>query len=87
MCKSLVYAHERELRVATWPMPQFDSDTRRLKAPPGFFVHLELESLVPSLVVSPLAPSWFEDVVRSAIARYGLDFAIRRSLASAEPIY
>lgn len=77
--KSLSYAHENEVRAVYWNIPGFDATSHQLIHPLGLFVPVKPESLVSDIIVSPLAPSWFEPLVRSAVEQYGLTLTVTRS--------
>jgi hypothetical protein len=68
-------------------LPGFDMTTGQLIHPAGLFVPVNLQALITEMVVSPLAPAWFERLVRSVIERYGSSFAITPSLTSRNAVY
>jgi len=77
MSKSVVYNHESEVRAI------FLSGS----GPLGRTIPVDLQKLVSAVMVSPLAPSWFEDVVKRTIEAAGLSFPIIRSLAAGPPVF
>ena len=83
--KSVSYRHESEVRAVYWNVPRVT--TAGPVNPPGLFVPVDLRALVTDIVVSPLAPDWFEAVVRSASEKYGFLFAITPSLTSRDAVH
>ena len=69
------FEFERELRIiAVGPKP--------------FNLPVDLGCLVQAVYVAPGAQQWFEDAIRSLLARYGLgQVQVRRSDLSKDPIY
>jgi hypothetical protein len=59
-----------------------DAKDRRKR---GHYVACDLDRLIERVVVSPTAPSWFADLVRSVTHRYGFDFRIEDSELGREP--
>jgi len=94
MCKSLAYRHENELR-AIFAAPIVVRSTHgdapdqatRVDGAPGIEVQVDLNNLVSSVVVSPLSPSWFVDVVRHACEKYSLKAPIETSIVAITPIH
>ncbi|WP_176969676.1 DUF2971 domain-containing protein [Nitrosomonas sp. Nm33] len=75
------YEYERELRVLLinerFPEPL---------APPELYVDVNLDILLDAIVLSPTAPSWFENVVRNVAGSY-IDRIARSAMAQPRPIY
>jgi hypothetical protein len=82
--KSVTYTHENELRAAFGWIPLI-TEPPDTDFPAGHFIPVDLQKLVAGVVVSPLAPAWFEGVVRSAFEHYGFSFSVQRSLMSVDP--
>jgi hypothetical protein len=85
MCKSVAYQHETELRAVFADF--FKLGEKREEAPAGHFVDIDLSRLVQAVIVSPLAPDWFEGVMRSTCARFGFNFDITTSSVFMPPIF
>ena len=83
LCKSVAYQHESEIRAVFADLPGGMGGTGRL----GFFVPVDLSSLVDNVTISPLSPSWFHDVVQQTCQRFGFDFKITSSIVGASPIF
>lgn len=92
MHKRLAFQHEREVRgiIREAAVPH---DTARwrfaatIPAPAGRQVRVDLSALIDSVTVSPLAPSWFADLVRSLIGKLGHDIRIELSEISGNPLF
>ncbi len=55
--------------------------------PAGELVRVSLSTLIDAIHVSPVAPPWFADLVRSVCARYRLDKPVVQSSLADEPVY
>jgi hypothetical protein len=73
--KGSFYQYENELRLLHWPGDiepnDFDAFNAMRFPEGGIFVEVDLNDLINEVVVSPLAPQWFFDVVRSVLMAYG----------------
>src|SRR5438477_11111373 len=80
--KRLSYAHEREVRAM---MLHFEIPDL---VPPdtGMNVECDLSALIQGVYVSPESPSWFADVVRSVMTKYGLDMELTHSDLASDPV-
>lgn len=78
--KSDVYKHESELRALF-----LDLGGGEVAA--GIEVIVDLSALVQAVVVSPLAPAWYEELVRSTCRKLGWQFSVRPSAHSGPPRY
>jgi hypothetical protein len=76
-CKRKAFEYEREVRL----VKRAGKDRRT----GGHYVACDLDRLIERVVVSPAAPSWFADLVRSVTHRYGFDFRIEDSELGREP--
>jgi hypothetical protein len=83
LCKSLAYSHENELRAIFLDVL---ADTNR-GGPAGHLIELGLSRLVKRVVVSPLAPPWFESLVRNTCLKFGLALDVTNSSVVVPPIY
>jgi hypothetical protein len=65
------YSFESELRAVIQDLPRKDNglDLAR-EGPPGVEVPVELKELIEQVCVSPTAPSWFLDLVKTVVVRY-----------------
>lgn len=74
-------SHEAEVRAVIqkdWYSKSDDS---------GIVLPADLQCLIREVVVSPFAPSWFEDVLKETMAKYGLEARIRLSELAAQPFF
>ena len=80
MCKGLAYQHESEVRAIF---------TSSMAGDPclGYVVPVDLPSLVEEIVVSPLAPPWFAEVVEQSCSDTGHSFEIKESVMRVPPVY
>lgn len=72
MCKRKSFAHEREYRLIT----NLEADEAEQ---PGKYVPVTPSSLVDLILVSPTAPSWMLEVVRSEVKMHSLSIPVERS--------
>ena len=83
------FAHEAEVRAIVFEAqigPDRSSDFNA-ETPTGRLVAVDLNELIESIYVSPVAPDWLLDLVRRICARYELAAEVRQSALSAEPNY
>ena len=78
--KSNAYKHECELRALFLDL---GADEQTF----GMDVKVDLSNLVQAVVVSPLAPAWYEELVRSTCRKLGWQFSVRPSAHSGSPRY
>jgi hypothetical protein len=55
--------------------------------PTGINVKIDLVELVSEIVLSPLSQDWFDELVKAAAGRRGLEKLVRKSSLSKKPIY
>jgi hypothetical protein len=55
--------------------------------PEGKLVKVNLDVLVDTIHVSPVAPSWFSNLVESVCSRYGLSKPVIQSSLAGKPLY
>ncbi|HET6840756.1 MAG TPA: DUF2971 domain-containing protein [Candidatus Angelobacter sp.] len=72
------FEHERELRAIVWLLATFGKqqdkiDINTYHPPPGISIQVNIKTLIRNIFVSPTAQSWYVDVVRSVLCRYGFD--------------
>lgn len=73
--KRLAFVHEREFRLIVWK-PDLLKSSNTL---PGLGISICLEALIERLIISPRAPTWFEQVVRTLVKDYGFAFDCSKS--------
>lgn len=85
------FEYERELRavIQNFPMPpyqpEFDKIARQIGD--GKYVSVDLDVLIEKIFVSPKAPEWFRELVKSMVARYNVKKEVSQSSLSNDPIY
>ena len=79
-CKRKAYEYEREVRLVR-RTGKAGKDRRK----GGHYLTCDLDRLIERVVVSPTAPPWFAELVRSVTHRYGFDFRIEDSELGREP--
>lgn len=91
MHKRLAFQHEREVRgiIRASSVPNESEPLAFCDDNPcdGRQVQVELSELIDSVAVSPLAPPWFADLVRSLIGKLGHDIRIELSEISGNPLF
>ena len=91
MNKRPSFQHEQECRALIWiPEPDNyvflkDPDSIFEEYPIGLNINVDLVQLIEFATISPLAPSWFIEVVADINLRYGLQWEIRSSQLSEKP--
>ena len=78
-CKRKSLSHEAEVRAVTTA----HLNDERI----GLLVAVDVEALSVSVIPSPFAPPWFEELVRSLVRRYALELPVRRSELLAQPFF
>lgn len=83
--KRLSFSYENEVRATIWDVPPvLDSGS---ETPLGLNVDIDVERLIESLWISPVAPSWLLELVEAVCSRYGMQFAVQMSALSGSPLY
>jgi hypothetical protein len=83
--KRLSFSYEDEVRATIWDVPPVrDSGS---ETPVGLNVDIDVERLIESLWISPVAPSWLLELVEAVCSRYGMQFAVQMSALSGSPLY
>jgi len=89
--KRLSFSHENEVRAIVDMGPDVRQKVTGLEypdiydkpspgpIPPGRAVPVDLDALIDVIYVSPLAPPWLVDVVKSVTSKYALNKEVRRS--------
>lgn len=85
------FEHERELRAMVLQFPRSGDgqrvDFERRPSDAGLLVPVDLNTLVEGIAVAPSAPTWFVDLVRRVVQRYGLNVVPKQSDLDAAPLY
>lgn len=73
-------SHEAEVRAVIHPHPGFSDEK-------GLLVPANLEAFIEAIIVSPFSPSWFENVLKQTLERFGVRVPVTASELSMEPFY
>ena len=84
--KRIAFAHEREVRAVIWARSSGPGFEHRVSNG-GIAVVVDTHVLVQSVVVSPLAPAWFRDLVDHMLERYSFSIRSAQSGLSDEVPY
>ncbi|HFK1481124.1 TPA: DUF2971 domain-containing protein [Bacillus cereus] len=74
--KRISFDHEKEVR-AVYAVPYSDNIEPLFEF--GVPIECDVEILIEKIHISPTAPDWFEELVRSVCKKYGLDKKITKS--------
>lgn len=87
--KRLSFAFERELRAlfTIRPSEPRSLDDEPAPTPPSQQLPVALCTLIEEIRVSPIAPTWFADLVRRVCERFRLDVPVLQSELSGDPVY
>ena len=83
------FEHEHELRAIIQKVPvrrgQLDLSLEILDT--GTYVNIDLNTLVEKVIVSPTAPMWFNDLVKSIVKKYNMKKEVEQSSLDDQPVY
>jgi hypothetical protein len=81
--KRLSFEHEKELRAIIWdPEAKFETDERG-----GVYVPIDLEKLISKVLICPDMPKWIDEIIKSVLSKYEMDFEIGKSSLLTSPLY
>lgn len=92
MHKRKSFEHEKELRALIWTA----EDRKNLVGYPpqniyrdltGLYVSVDLALLINHIYVTPTAPSWTVELLRSVVKKYGLEAKVIHSDLASAPLY
>lgn len=74
------FSHEREVRnvIHYWGVKDL---------PMGIYMPIDLNCLIENIYVSPTSQSWFYDVVKNIVDKYGIKKSVLQSTLNEEPFY
>lgn len=72
------FEHEREVRAI---VTNYDTFSK------GLLIPVDLTALIDCLFISPYAPKWFEEVVRSVVEKYEINIPVVYSDMTQQPFY
>jgi len=84
------FEHEKELRAIYFELPPAEKEIIYLNQEAlhdGIYVDIDINELIETIYISPLAEQWFYDLVKSIVRKYNYDFKIRKSDLSNSPVY
>lgn len=84
------FEYERELRAVIQSLSvafQDEIDKTEQEIGDGKYVSVNLDVLIEKIFVSPKAPKWFAELVKSVVARYNVSKEVSQSSLSSDPIY
>ncbi|MGN8214204.1 MULTISPECIES: hypothetical protein [Halococcus] len=74
------FEHENEFRASYFSEEDDDEDLGS-----GFYVDVDKDTLIERVVISPIAPDWFSDLVERVLRRYDLDCELIESKLYSAP--
>lgn len=91
--KRKAFEHEREVRAVVAPRQRVGGDPTgttpgtpgTTPGTPGVAYGIDAEQLIEAVVLSPYSPDWLLDVVESALARYGMEARVEKSVLLKRP--
>ncbi|MCY3017566.1 MAG: hypothetical protein NTW87_00845 [Planctomycetota bacterium] len=97
LVKRKSFEHEKEVR-ALIRIEEYPEDAKLIFSPewvqglaetmpPGISASVDLPRLIEGIHVSPLAGSWFVDLVRALVERHGLAGLVRKSGLLGDPVF
>ena len=85
------FEHEHEVRVISSRFPNPDSDDVSMQLYhdriSGAYYEVDLSLLIKKVIVSPFAPDWFLELVKSVTDRYNFRFSVVRSTQADVPTW
>lgn len=87
--KRLSYKYEQEVRAITtkWPTTVGKDWLTETTIENGLEINVDIQTLIECIHVSPTAPSWFADLVKAVISKYGYDFEVAQSKLNEDPVF
>ena len=83
------FAHEQEVRalVIKWPTCKKRFDFTQETIEQGMQIKIDIETLIERIYIAPSTPTWFADLVKAVVIRYGYDFEVVHSKLNENPVY
>ena len=75
MVKRHAFQHEKEFRLVIWDHQSINKE----HLSEGLNVYVNIKKLFKKIVIHPLAPAWFIDIVDRTLRDYGFDVPIEQS--------
>jgi len=87
MYKRKSFEHERELRAIIDVEDDDETWVGHTVGSIGRTVPVSLDDLVEKIYVAPTSPSWFAELVRSVMSKYGLEKPVVMSSLDEKPVF
>jgi hypothetical protein len=84
------FQHENELRAIYFELPQSQENGKTYlnhALYDGLYIDIDIDRLVETMYISPLAEDWFYDLIKSVINKYDYNFNIKKSNLCGSPVY
>jgi len=83
------FEHEREVRACIWkpPITANGLDYQLETIGQGLTIKVDIKSLIQKLYIAPTAQSWFAELAKSVMAKYGFDFEVVHSGLFSVPLF
>jgi hypothetical protein len=72
------FEHEEEYRISY--IPSKEDDVAK-----GFYVDVNTDILLDRIMISPIAPNWFSELVQKVLTQYNIDCEVRESGLYSDP--
>lgn len=86
------FSYEQEIRALVQTLDDVPIEKREKDYPNGIYpygigIKIDINLLIENIYISPYAPSWFYDLIKSITLKYGYNFNIKKSMLSAKPMF
>lgn len=81
------FEHEREVRALVTKRPPNVRDLAEESIGHGLRIKVDLKKLIERIYIAPTAPTWFADLVRSLIHKFGYRFEVVHSKLNEQPVF
>jgi len=86
------FEHKEELRALIWTPQNGKNDisnpnNNKFKDVLGIYVPVSIEKLIEKIFVSPNAPKWNADLIRSLVKKHEINVEVVQSDLAAKPLY
>ncbi len=83
------FEHEKEVRalIERSPTEWNDIDGYQDTIANGVKIGVDIEMLIENIYVSPSAPEWFSELVRTVVDRYGCNFNVKQSKLDEQALF
>lgn len=82
--KNKCYSYEKEVRALIWKPDLITEEVDRSES--GIYVPVLLDKLIKNIYVSPLAPSWLEEIIKSICIKYEMSPKVVRQSSIMSPL-